>query len=82
MKRSFVLTIALVLFVLALVSPTPYASRTVKAAGASPADLCTPCLIAVDRRQELCLAAGGSAQFCGDQFNRGIVFCFKYFCEG
>ncbi len=81
MRRSFALTIALVFFVLVLVSPTPYTSRTVKAASAPP-DLCTPCLVAVDRRQEFCLAHGGSAQFCGDQFNRGIVFCFRYFCEG
>jgi hypothetical protein len=82
MRRSFVLTIALVLFVLALVSPTPYATRKAEAANLSPSDFCTPCLVAVDRRQEICLAAGGSAQFCGDQFNRGIVFCFRYFCEG
>jgi hypothetical protein len=81
MRRSFVLSIVLVLLLLVLVFPAPYTTRTVKAASA-PADLCTPCLIAVDRRQDLCLASGGSAQFCGDQFNRGIVFCFRYFCEG
>lgn len=89
MRRSLVLTIALVFFVLALVSPTPYASRTVKAANAlppaaaaPPVDACTVCLVAVDRRQNACLAAGGSPQFCGDQFNRGIVFCYRYFCQG
>lgn len=80
MRRLFILAIALVLFALALVAPTPYASRTVEAA--NPPDLCTPCVVAVDRRQNLCLAAGGSPQFCGDQFNRGIVFCYRYFCEG
>lgn len=82
MRRSFLLAIALVFFMLALVSPMPPAARTVEAAPPPPTDLCTPCLIFVDRRQEACLAAGGSPQFCGDQFNRGIVFCYRYFCQG
>ena len=82
MRRSLVIAIAITLCVLALLFPTPYTTRPVKAAGPPPADLCTPCLVAVNRRQEICLASGGSSQFCGDQFNRGIVFCFRYFCEG
>ncbi|MDT4954132.1 MAG: hypothetical protein QOJ02_2270 [Acidobacteriota bacterium] len=82
MKRSFIFSTVLVLFVLALLFSPRYTSRTVKAASAVP-DLCTLCFIENARLQDFCLAHGGSAQFCGDQYNRGVVFCFRAFnCQG
>ena len=82
MRRSFVLSAALVFFALALLFSPSKTTRTVKAASAPP-DLCTSCFIANERLYEFCLANGGSPQFCGDQFNRGVVFCFSVFqCQG
>jgi hypothetical protein len=80
MKRSFVLTAALVLSTLALVFSSPYASRTVRAVQGQ--DKCTKCLEKVGRRFDKCVAQRGETDpFCGEQFNQDIIHCFATVCE-
>ena len=83
MKRSLVFTFALVFFVFALVTTSPFASRTVRAA-AFKKDKCLKCLEKVQRDYEKCIREqGGETIFCGDEvFNPGIVACFATVCEG
>lgn len=81
MRKTFVsLTLAVIFCVLALLLSTPYASRTVKAA--QQFDACEDCLAQVQQRLERCEAkAGGPAQKCYEQFNKGIVECYATVCE-
>jgi hypothetical protein len=81
MKKVFVsLTLAVVFCVLALLLSTPYAGRTAHAA--QQTDPCGDCLAQVQQRFERCEAkAGGPAQKCYDQFNKGIVECYATVCE-
>ncbi len=83
MKRSLVFTFALVFFVLALVMPTPFASRTVRAAGPSMQQ-CEACFRKVQKDYEKCIKEQGEeTPFCGETvFNPGIVGCFAMGCEG
>jgi hypothetical protein len=79
MKRSFVLTAALVLSTLALAFSSPYASRTVKAVQEDP---CTECLMWVGQRYEDCIAEHGeTSPICGEQFNQDIIHCYATVCE-
>ena len=77
---------ALLLCLLALTAPAPAPNtRTVQAAEAAQ-DKCTECQAGVQARYEQCLAQFGDnndprGQRCHDQFNEGIVHCFRHFCE-
>jgi len=77
MKSSRILAATLVFFVLALGFVSTFTSRTVKAI-----DPCEECMVAVQAQFEACEAAnGGPSQFCYDQFNQGVVFCYATVCE-
>ncbi len=74
--------LALICFVLALAAPSP-AARVAEAAEAAP-DRCEDCMVNVFARYEQCLAQFGSdprGQRCHDQYNEGVVQCFRNFCE-
>jgi hypothetical protein len=81
MRKTFAcLTLAVIFCALALLLSTPYAGRTVHAA--QQADACEECQAQVQRRLERCEAkAGGPAQKCYNQFNKGIVECYATVCE-
>lgn len=75
-------TFACLFCLLALTIPAP-TTRTVKAAEAPP-ERCEQCVAAVQARYDQCLAMFGSdvrGQRCHDQFNEGIVQCYRNFCE-
>ena len=79
MRRTFTyFSTALVFFVLMLALFTPV--RRVKAD--PPPERCLECQAGVEARFEQCQAIHGTAeQRCYDQFNEGIVQCFRNFCE-
>lgn len=75
---------ALLLCLVALAAPAPPA-RTAEAAAAPP-DRCEECMVGVQARYDQCLAqfdqfTDPRAQRCHDQYNEGVVQCFRNFCE-
>ena len=75
MRRLIVLTVLLVLLLGVLMTP-PRASRTVKAG-----DPCTDCLFWIQAHFDECEATHGQSQFCYDQYNSDVVYCYAHFCE-
>ncbi len=79
MRRIFTyLTAAIIICLLALALSTPTALRTVKAADLQ--EKCDDCNIRNNRRFEHCIAVSND-QRCYDQYNAGVVHCFRNFCE-
>jgi hypothetical protein len=76
MRRSRILTKTLVIFVMTLVFFSLSNSNTVKAD-----DPCVTCLMWVQAHFEACEAVHGPSQFCYDQFNSDIVYCYATVCE-
>ncbi len=76
MKSSRILNATLIFFLLALVFASTFTSHTVKAE-----DPCEECMRAVQAQFEACEAAMGPSNFCYDQFNQGVVFCYATVCE-
>jgi hypothetical protein len=72
---------AAVLFVaVALVLFQPYPARTVRAADIN--EKCLDCSVRNNRQFEHCLEVHGINHIpCYDQFNAGVVICFRNFCE-
>lgn len=81
MRRLMASLSAALLFVaLALVLFQPYKARTVRAADLQ--EKCDNCMAHVQARFEQCLAVHGQDHIpCYDQFNEGVVICFRNFCE-
>lgn len=74
------LSAALVLVALALVLFQPYPARTVKAADIH--EKCNDCSVRNVQQFEHCLAIHGENELrCYDQFNEGVVHCYRNFCE-
>jgi hypothetical protein len=74
------LSAALVLLALALVLFQPGPARTVRAADIN--EKCLDCSIRNNRQFEHCLEVHGIDHIpCYDQFNEGVVLCFRNFCE-
>ena len=74
------LSAALVLVALALVLFQPYPTRTVQAADIN--ERCNDCTVRNAQRYEQCIAIHGEADTrCGDQYNQGVVICYREFCE-
>ncbi|HEU4593753.1 MAG TPA: hypothetical protein VFS10_01200 [Pyrinomonadaceae bacterium] len=76
MKRTRILAVALVLFVLALAFTATSNTRTAKAQ-----DPCVTCQGKVQALYEACADLYGETAYCGDIFNDGIVFCYATVCE-
>ena len=83
MRKTLSYFIAVVLFVmLTLAPPAPVGERTVKADGQTLQEKCDNCMLHVQQRFEQCLAVHGQDHLpCYDQFNDGVVHCFRNFCE-
>ena len=74
------LSAALVLVALALVLFQPYPARTVRAADLQ--EKCDDCTIRNNQRFEQCLQVHGQDHIpCYDQYNEGVVICYRNFCE-
>ena len=80
--RRFVtwLPAALVFVALALAMFQPNASRTVRAADIH--EKCLDCTVRNQARFDQCLEVHGINHIpCYDQYNEGVVICYRNFCE-
>jgi len=69
---------ALVFFALAFALSQP--ARTARAADIN--EKCQDCLLRVQQRLDQCTAVHGINETrCYDEFNQGIVHCYRNFCE-
>ena len=74
------LSAALTLVALALALFQPYPARTVRAADIN--EKCEDCTVRNFQQYEQCVAVHGlDEQRCSDQYNEGVVHCFRNFCE-
>jgi hypothetical protein len=79
MRRIFAyLTAALMVCLLALSLSTPMTVRVVKASDLQ--EKCDDCTIRNARQFEQCVAVTND-QRCYDQYNEGVVHCYRHFCE-
>ena len=83
MRKPLSYFTAVVMFVmLMLVLSAPVAERRVQAQGQTLQEKCDECMLRVQSRFEQCLAVHGENHIpCYDQFNDGVVICFRNFCE-
>lgn len=83
MRRFFSLfTAALAFCLLALVLSAPTTLNGARAAGQTLQEKCDECSIRNIERFNHCLAVHGENEIrCYDQFNEGVVICFRNFCE-
>lgn len=81
MKRIVTsLSAALLLLALALTLFHSHAGRTVRAADAN--EKCDDCTVRNYQRFEQCVAVHGEQETrCYEQYNEGVVICFRNFCE-
>ena len=81
MRRLMTSLSAALLFVaLALVLFQPYPARTVKAADLQ--EKCDECTIRNNQQFEHCTEIHGINHIpCYDQYNAGVVNCYRNFCE-
>jgi hypothetical protein len=81
MKRTFTFSAALIFFVLMLALSTSSTVRTVKASDLQ--EKCDDCTIRNARQFDQCLATHPPSEQlrCYDQYNEGVVICFRNFCE-
>ncbi|HEX8500495.1 MAG TPA: hypothetical protein VF659_07895 [Pyrinomonadaceae bacterium] len=81
MKRILSSLTAVLAFVaLALALSQPYAVRTARAADIN--EKCEDCTVRNAQRYEQCIAVHGETdQRCGEQYNEGVVICYRNFCE-
>lgn len=74
------LSAALALVALALVLFQPYTARPARAADIN--EKCNDCSVRNIQQFEHCVAIHGENELrCYDQFNEGVVHCFRNFCE-
>ena len=74
------LSAALALVALALALFQPYTARTARAADIH--EKCLDCSVRNQRQFDHCLEIHGINHTpCYDQFNEGVVHCFRNFCE-
>ena len=71
-----------VMFFMLLLTLSVPTERAVKAQGKTLQEKCDDCSIRNNERFEQCLAVHGQDHIpCYDQFNEGVVICFRNFCE-
>ena len=83
MRRPLSYFTAVVMFLmLTLTLVAPVSERRAKAQGKTLQEKCDECVLRVQQRFDQCLATQGeNHQPCYDQFNEGIVICYRNFCE-
>ncbi len=75
-------TAALAFCLLALVLSAPAAFNGARAEGKTLQEKCDECSIRNNEQFEHCLAIHGQDELrCYDQFNEGVVHCYRNFCE-
>jgi hypothetical protein len=75
-------TTAVMFVMLVLALSAPVAERRVQADGQTLQEKCNACLIRINDRLNQCVAIHGQDHLpCYDQFNDGIVQCYRNFCE-
>ena len=75
-------TTVVMFFMLMLALSVPVAERAVKAEPKTLQEKCDECSIRNNQQFEHCLAIHGINHIpCYDQFNAGVVVCFRNFCE-
>lgn len=81
MRRLMTSLSAALLFVaLALVLFHPYPARTARAADIH--ERCLDCTVRNFERYERCVEQHGLDDVrCSDQYNQGVVICYREFCE-
>ncbi len=73
---------AFVIFFLMMLTLSVPVERRAKAQGQTLQEKCDDCMLRVQARFEQCLAVHGQDHIpCYDQFNEGVVICFRNFCE-
>ncbi|HEX8072367.1 MAG TPA: hypothetical protein VF546_20645 [Pyrinomonadaceae bacterium] len=79
-KHVTYLTAALLCCMLALAFAPTNRLRTAQAD--PPPERCNECVLHVQQRFDQCLAVHGQDELrCYDQYNEGIVQCYRNFCE-
>lgn len=74
------LSAALVFVALALALFQPQAARTAKAADIN--EKCNDCTARNAERYAQCIAVHGElGSHCGEQYNQGVINCYRNFCE-
>lgn len=83
MRKLLSYSIGVVLFFTLMFTPSiPTAQRTVKAAGKTLQEKCDDCTIRNNQQFEQCVAIHGQDHIpCYDQYNEGVVICYRNFCE-
>lgn len=83
MRNPLSFFIAGVLFFLLMFTPSlPTAQHTVKADRKTLQEKCDDCNFRNNQQFEQCIAIHGQDHIpCYDQFNEGVVICFRNFCE-
>lgn len=83
MRKLLSYSIGVALFFTLMLSPLmPTAQRSVKADPKTLQEKCDDCMLRTQRQFEQCLAIHGQDHIpCYDQFNDGVVQCFRNFCE-
>ncbi|HKO97436.1 MAG TPA: hypothetical protein VJU86_10610 [Pyrinomonadaceae bacterium] len=75
-------TAVVMLVMLMLVLSAPVAEHRVTAAGQTLQEKCDECNIRNNEQFMHCLAVHGQDELrCYDQYNAGVVHCFRNFCE-
>jgi hypothetical protein len=70
---------ALILLVLMLTFSLSFTTPTAKAV--QPLDKCEECQRKVQAEYDRCIAKNPTDPRCGDNFNEGIVHCYRHWCE-
>ena len=83
MRRPLSYFTAFVMFLMLMLTlAAPVSERRVKAQGKTLQEKCDECVLRVQERFDQCLAVHGQDHLpCYDQFNEGIVNCYRNFCE-
>jgi hypothetical protein len=83
MRKPLSYFTAVVMFVmLMLILSAPVGERRVNAEGKTLQEKCDECSVRNNEQFQHCLAIHGEDHFpCYDQYNEGVVICFRNFCE-
>lgn len=69
-------------FLLVFTLSIPAAKHTVKADSKTLQEKCDDCMLRTQTQFDRCLATHGQDHLpCYDQFNEGVIQCYRNFCE-
>ena len=79
MRRTFAYFTSAIIFCLLMLTFSLPMTRTVKA---DSQDRCVDCTVKVEEKYNRCIARNPTDPTCGDEYNEGIVHCYRHWCEG